>query len=136
MVRETKEMNMESLMEGIESAKLGRVVLVPNVALKQMHQCRATFINLTHACCVATSHLTVLSLPTQWNWLEPLFCLFLDVKICAQCSKVPLVISSLSITKNKQRKNEVRQQTTKDPEPLPLKVLLSVNMEELRVDRM
>lgn len=47
--------------------------LVPNVAQKQMHQCKDAFINLTHIHCVAKSHLTVVSFCTQLNWLESLY---------------------------------------------------------------
>lgn len=96
-----------------------------------MHHCRETFINLTHACCVTTSHLTVLSIPTQWNWLEPL-CLLFDVEICAQSSKFSGYTSHINYqAKTEDKGNKIAND--KRPRCSSSKVLFPINMVELRM---
>ena len=107
--------------------------LLPNVAEKQIHQCRSTFINLTHACCVATSHLTVLSIPTQWNWLEPLYLFIFGCEnLC------PVLKSSSGYTNhiNYQAKTKDHGNKTANdrrPRSSSPQVLLAINMVELKM---
>ena len=108
--------------------------LLPNEAEKQIHQCRSTFINLTHACCVATSHLTVLSIPTQWNWLEPFYLFIFGCEnLC------PVLKSSSGYTNHinyqaKTKDNGNKTANDKRPRSSSSQVLLAVNMAELKMN--
>ena len=108
--------------------------LLPNEAEKQIHQCRSTFINLTHACCVATSHLTVLSIPTQWNWLEPFYLFIFGCEnLC------PVLNSSSGYTNHinyqaKTKDNGNKTANDKRPRSSSSQVLLAVNMAELKMN--
>ena len=99
-----------------------------------MHQCRNTFINLTHACCVATSHLTVLSIPTQWNWLEPLY---LFIFGCENLCPVLKTSSGYTNHINYQARTKYKRNKTandKRPRSSSTKVLLPINMAELKMN--
>lgn len=108
--------------------------LLPNAAQKQRHQCRSTFINLTHSCCVATSHLTVLSIPTQWNWLELLYLFIFGCEnLC------PVLKSSSGHTNHINYQAETKDKGNKTVSDKRLrssssKVVLLINMAELKMN--
>jgi hypothetical protein len=60
MVRKTKEMNMESLMEAIKIAKLGR--FCAKCGIETNVSVQGHIYQLNTCLCVAPSHLTVLSI--------------------------------------------------------------------------
>lgn len=107
---------------------------LPNVAEKQIHQRRSTFINLTHACCVATSHLTVLSILTQWNWLEPLYLFIFEWEnLC------PVLKSSSGYTNRinyQEKTKDDGNKTANDKRPRSSlsQVLLAINMVKLKMN--
>lgn len=106
---------------------------MPNVAQKQMHQCRDTFINSTHAHHVAPSHLTVQSSHIQWNWLEPLYLFIFGCEnLCPLLQSSPGHSNHINYrakTKDKGNKkvNDKRLRSCSSKEVLP------INMKELRM---
>lgn len=98
-----------------------------------MHQCRNTFINLTHACRVATSHLTVLSIPTQWNWLEPLYLFIFGCEDLCPVLKTSGYTNHINYqARTKYKRN--KRANDKRPRSSSTKVLLPINMAELKMN--